>query len=49
MLEKTGYEKISMEGNRLTIPEGMEIDLGAVGKGYAGDEAAEVLKKYGIA
>lgn len=49
LLEKTGYEKISMEGNRLTIPEGMEIDLGAVGKGYAGDEAAEVLKKYGIA
>lgn len=48
LLENTGYEKITLNGNEVQIPEGMELDLGAVGKGYAGDEAAEVLKEQGI-
>lgn len=48
LLENTGWEKVSSEGNQVQIPEGMELDLGAVGKGYAGDEAAEILKEKGI-
>ena len=30
------------------LPEGMELDFGAIGKGYAGDMAVEVLKASGI-
>ena len=48
LLEHVGYEKVEMSGNQITLPEGMEIDLGAVGKGYAGDLAAEILKENGI-
>lgn len=48
LLQSTGYKKIQLNGNQIRIPEGMELDLGAVGKGYAGDEAAEVLKQRGI-
>ncbi len=32
---------------RLAIP-GMRLDLGAVGKGFAGDEAQKVFEKFGI-
>ena len=48
LLEKVDYSRIQLEGNLLTVPEGMELDLGAVGKGYAGDLVAEKLKEYGI-
>ncbi len=32
---------------RLTVPN-MRLDLGGVAKGYAGDEALAVLRKYGV-
>jgi thiamine biosynthesis lipoprotein len=32
---------------RLALP-GMKLDLGAIGKGYADDEAQKVLRKFGI-
>lgn len=48
LLQSVGYKKIQLNGNQIRIPEGMELDLGAVGKGYAGDEAAAILKKNGI-
>lgn len=48
LLEHVGYEQVSLNGNELTLPEGVELDLGAVGKGYAGDAAAEVLKEQGV-
>ena len=32
----------------LTLPEGMEIDLGAVAKGEAGQEIADMLKAQGV-
>lgn len=34
--------------NQISIPPGMELDLGAVGKGYVGDLAAELLKEDGV-
>ena len=43
-----GHEKITLDGTLLTVPEGMELDLGAVGKGYAGDLAAEAVRARGI-
>ena len=47
-LKKTGWEKIRMEGNTAVLPEGMEIDLGAAGKGYAGREVGRLLRGAGV-
>ena len=35
-------------GNTVTLPDGAQLDLGAVAKGYAGDRAAEILKDAGV-
>lgn len=48
LLEKVGYGKVELNGNQIRIEAGSMIDLGAVGKGYAGDEAAQVLRERGI-
>lgn len=32
----------------VTLPEGMEIDLGSVAKGYAGQLAAQILREHGV-
>ncbi len=36
------------EAGTVTLPAGMEIDLGAVGKGYACDLAREILTEHGV-
>ena len=43
-----GYEKVLLSGNTVTLPAGMEIDLGAVAKGYACDLLAETFSENGI-
>lgn len=48
LLQNVGYSRIQLEDGNLTVPEGMELDLGAVGKGYAADLVTETLKKYGV-
>ncbi|HIW84513.1 MAG TPA: FAD:protein FMN transferase [Candidatus Dorea gallistercoris] len=48
LLEYVGYEKVELNGQEILLPEGMELDLGAVGKGWAGDVAAEMLEEQGI-
>ncbi|MDE6021251.1 MAG: FAD:protein FMN transferase [Ruminococcus sp.] len=48
LLENTGYEKINMNGNNITVPKNMQIDMGAVGKGYTGDLIADILRENGI-
>lgn len=48
LLQNVDYGRISLEGDRLTVPDGMQLDMGAVGKGYAGDLVIEVLKEYGV-
>lgn len=47
VLENVGYEKIIMEQS-LIVPEGMTIDLGAVGKGIACDEIKNILMEKEI-
>lgn len=47
-LLNVGYERIKLDGKRLTVPKGMQLDLGAVGKGYTADLAEQILKDYGI-
>jgi len=48
LLQHIDYEKISIEGNSITLPDRMQIDLGAVGKGYAGDIISELMKEQGV-
>ena len=48
LLRNVDYEKVLLEGNFVTLPNGMQLDLGAVGKGYTGDIVAELLKEQGI-
>lgn len=48
LLENVGYEKVELSGNEIRLQPGMELDLGAVGKGYAGDLAAERMEADGI-
>lgn len=47
-MEKVDYTKVMLEVDTVTIPKGMEIDLGAVAKGYIADRAAEFLKENGV-
>lgn len=48
LLSRVGYEKVELNGQKIHLPEGMELDLGAVGKGYAGDLTAEIVKESGV-
>ncbi|MDO4326002.1 MAG: FAD:protein FMN transferase [bacterium] len=48
LLKNVGYERIRQEDMTVQLESGMMLDLGAVGKGYAGDLAAQVLKDNGI-
>ena len=43
-LQKSGYEKMILQDDRIYLPEGMELDLGAVGKGIACDEILNFLR-----
>lgn len=44
-LQDAGYDKIRLQDGMIYIPEGMSLDLGAVGKGIACDRIADSLKK----
>lgn len=43
-LKNTGYDKLHLEDGRIYLPQGMQLDLGAVGKGIACDEVLAYLQ-----
>lgn len=43
VLRHVGWPRVTWERPRLTVPQGMEIDLGGLGKEYAVDRAAELI------
>lgn len=45
---KIDWSAVKLEGNTVTLPAGMELDLGAVAKGYAGDWLAKDARGNGI-
>ena len=47
-LEGVGYEKIRFDNTNISIPENTGIDLGGIGKGYASDRIAALLKNKGV-
>jgi thiamine biosynthesis lipoprotein len=47
---KVGYEKLVLDAKNQTVRfavEGMRLDLGGIGKGYAVDKAVEAMKRKG--
>ena len=48
LLERVDYSEIQLDGTTFTMPKGMQLDLGAVGKGYTADLVAEVLQTHGV-
>jgi thiamine biosynthesis lipoprotein len=46
--KRTGLGKVVWGKNRIRLPEGMELQLGGILKGYALDRAAAVLREQGI-
>lgn len=48
LLEQVDYAAITVKGNAVTVPAGVELDLGAVGKGYAGDRIIARWRELGV-
>lgn len=48
LLEYVDYKQIELDGNQVCLPEGMEIDFGALAKGYTSDRIIEILKENGV-
>lgn len=48
LLRYVDYNKVTVDGNTVTLENGVAIDLGSVTKGYTGDMAAEILEDAGI-
>ena len=48
LLTNVDYTKIHLEDGFLTVPADMEIDLGAVAKGYTGDRIMDIFRSFGI-
>jgi len=42
------YTKLSLSGNTVTLPRGMQIDLGSIAKGYITDRIAEYCRERGV-
>lgn len=48
LLQRVDYKRVQLEDNIVRMDRDMMLDLGAVGKGYAGDMAVQVLKQNEI-
>ncbi len=42
------YTKLHINGNNVTLPKSMKIDLGGIGKGYAADHVLKILQDKGV-
>ena len=47
LLKRVGYRNVSIEGDTVTVPDGVMVDLGSVAKGYACDRMREILAEGG--
>ena len=48
LLENVDYSKVNIDGDTVSLPEDVEIDLGALAKGYTGDEIMKSMADNGI-
>ncbi len=47
-LQKISYKNVKIEGNKVILKKGAEIDLGGIGKGFSVDKVSEFLIKKGV-
>lgn len=47
-LASVGYDRVHVEDGEITLETGTMLDLGAVGKGFAGDEVVQILRENGV-
>jgi FAD:protein FMN transferase len=50
-LARSGYQKLQLDAANRTVKfarDGVEIDLGGIGKGYAVDRMVEIIRKNGV-
>ena len=48
LLKKVDYTQIDVSGTSVGIPDEVQIDLGALAKGYTGDKVMEELRSRGV-
>lgn len=48
LLERVDWSAISWDGQRVELPEGAQVDFGALAKGYAGALSAQTLREAGV-
>ena len=48
LLARVDYSRVHVDGSAVTVPAGMEIDLGSVAKGYTGDQIMQIYRDHGI-
>ena len=48
LLPLVDYRRIQIEGDTITLPAEMQLDLGSVAKGYTGDEIMRIFKENGV-
>ncbi len=48
--QRIGFERISIdaENSTVTLPAGVELDFGAIAKGFIGDEAIMAIRQHGL-
>ena len=47
-LELVGYQSVKLDGTEASLPAGACIGLGGIGKGYAADHVAQLLRDAGV-
>ncbi len=48
LLPLVNYQKVDFYNDNLVMEEGMALELGAIAKGYAADEACRILREEGV-
>ena len=48
LLARVDYARVQCDGNTVTVPANMEIDLGSVAKGYTGDQIMQIFRDSGV-
>lgn len=47
-LPAVGYQNVSLDSTKATMQAGAKLDLGGIGKGYAADHVAQILRDAGV-
>lgn len=44
LLQRVDYKKVQVQEQEILLPAGMQMDMGAVAKGYTGDQITKIMK-----